>query len=70
MGNLLAEEQQRSARYFERMTRVEGNLARIRAKLGVTNRPNEVTLERIDDLQAAAYNWYASCGELNDADTN
>ena len=63
-------ELKRSARYFERFDRVEGNLARIRAKLGVTHKNTDVTLQRIDDLQEAAYNWFALRGELNDVDTN
>jgi hypothetical protein len=56
---LLEEERQRSARYFERMKRNESNLAYIRAKLGVKGRPNRVTLQRIDDLQAFACSWVA-----------
>ena len=56
----------REQRYFERAKRVEGNLADIRAKLGVSNQPNRVTLQRIDDLQEAAANWFASRRHLEE----
>ena len=50
---------QRSTRYFDRFTRVEGNLADIRKALGVSNRPQKVTLQRIDDLLNMAASWVA-----------
>lgn len=54
---LLQEERERSTRYFDRMTRVEGNLADIRTLLGVSNRPNRATLQRIEDIQTMAAKW-------------
>ncbi len=53
----LIDEQNRSARYFNRMKRNESNLAYIRAALGVKGRPNRVTLQRIEDLQDMARAW-------------
>jgi len=61
----LIDEQNRSARYFDRMKRNESNLAYIREKLGVTGRPNRVTLQRIDDLQEAAAKWFKHLEGVN-----
>ncbi len=43
--------------YSERMQRAEGNLAYIREKLGVSGRPNTVTLQRIEDIEDLARAW-------------
>ena len=53
----LLHEQARSERYWDRMKRTESNLAYIREALGVTGRPNRVTLQRIEDLQDLARAW-------------
>jgi len=45
--------------YYDRAKRNESNLAYIREKLGVTGRPNRVTLQRIDDLLDFAAHWLA-----------
>jgi len=43
-----------SMHYFERMKRNENNLANIRSLLGVSNKPNRFTLQRIEDLMELA----------------
>ena len=50
LTQLLEEERQRSTRYFERMKNAESNLADIRKTLGVSNRPQRFTMQRIADL--------------------
>ncbi len=57
--------EEQMARYYVRMKRNESNLAYIREKLGVTNRPNEVTLQRIEDLQDMARSWVLYTDALN-----
>lgn len=59
MDELLFEERARSSRYFDRMTSSAASLADIRRALGVSNRPQKVTMQRIDDVQEAAANWFA-----------
>lgn len=51
--------QKRNAKYhyLERAKRNETNLAELRAKLGVTGKPNWMTLQRIEDILDLARAW-------------
>ena len=59
LEELLESERDRSSRYFDRMTSSAASLANIRRLLGVSGRPQAVTMARIEDLQMMAVSWVA-----------
>ena len=55
----LNDERKRSGRYFERMTTGASNLADIRRALGVSNKPNWITMETLHTVLEYASHWVA-----------